>query len=154
MLDRRGDMLPSSTQAAINILNSSGKGFFLMVEGSQIDWGAHSNNAELVAQEVIDFDNAIGIALQYAKDHGNTLVIVTADHETGGMSIINGDFETGAITARFGTTNHTGVMVPVFAFGPGAELFQGIQENTDIFHKMMLLLDLDQPKNPKKNISN
>ena len=92
-----------------------------------------------VVTEVIDFDKAIGKALEFAKKDKHTLVIVTADHETGGMSLQGGDFQQGTVEAKFTTTDHTGVMVPVFAFGPGAELFQGVQENTDLFYKMMSL---------------
>jgi len=110
-----------------------------MVEGSMIDFGAHYNNPNMVAQEMIDFDKAVGVALEYAQSHPHTLVIVTADHETGGMSIIGGNFREGTVNVNFATTNHTGIMVPVFAFGPGAELFQGFQENTDIFFRMMQL---------------
>ncbi len=142
-LDGRGDMLPLASATAINILSNNKKGFFLMIEGSQIDWGAHANNGDYVATEMIDFDKAIGKALEFAENDRNTLVIVTADHETGGMAILNGDYKKGTVMAKFGTTDHTGVMVPVFAWGPGAELFQGIQENTDIFEKMMLLLELN-----------
>ncbi len=143
MLQGRGDMLPLASVTAINILNNNRKGFFLMVEGSQIDWGGHANNTDLVAAEMIDLDKAIGKALEFAEKDRNTLVIVTADHETGGMAITGGDYQKGTLTAKFATTDHTGVMVPVFAWGPGAELFQGIQENTDIFKKMMLLLELN-----------
>lgn len=135
----RGDMLPVATQTALNILTRNKKGFFLMVEGSQIDWEAHANNMAGVANEMIDFDKAIGRALDFAEKDGHTLVIVTADHETGGMSILGGDLQQGILAAKFNTTNHTGVMVPVFAYGPGAALFQGVQENTDIFFKMMSL---------------
>jgi alkaline phosphatase len=142
ILEGREDMLPVSVNTALKILNKNRKGFFLMVEGSQIDWGGHANNTGYVATEVIDFDKAIGIALTFAKNYGNTLVIVTADHETGGMAITNGNFEEGKVSALFSTTNHTGVMVPVFAYGPGSELFQGIQQNTDLFKKMMQLLEL------------
>jgi len=151
VIEGRGDMLPVATTTALNILSNNRKGFFLMVEGSEIDWGAHVNNGNYVALEVIDFDKAIGNALKFAKKDGNTLVIVTADHETGGMAIVDGNYEAGTLTAQFITTNHTGIMVPVFAYGPGAELFQGIQENTEIFDKMMSLLDLDFGKTaPKK----
>jgi alkaline phosphatase len=146
VIEGRDDMLPAATTTALNILSNNKKGFFLMVEGSEIDWGAHANNGDYVALEVIDFDKAIGNALNFAQKNGNTLVIVTADHETGGMAIIDGNYEAGTITAKFSTTNHTGVMVPVFAYGPGAELFQGIQENTEIFDKMMSLLGLDSGK--------
>lgn len=142
MLDGRGDVLPAATQTAMNILSNNRKGFFLMVEGSQIDWGAHANNADFVAAEVIDFDQAIGKALDFAKKDGHTLVIITADHETGGMSLLGGDLQNGTQIAKFASTDHSGVMVPVFAFGPGAELFQGVQENTDLFFKMMSLYEM------------
>ncbi len=137
MDDGREDMLPVAVQTALNILDNNEKGFFLMVEGSQIDWGGHANNTRYVTGEMVDFDKAIGVALEFARNHKNTLIIVTADHETGGMSINGGNMEKGKVEARFTTTGHSGIMVPVFAYGPGAELFQGIQENTDIFKKMM-----------------
>ena len=92
---------------------------------------------------ILDFDKAIGNALNFAEKNKETLVIVTADHETGGMAITGGNMSEGTVTANYTTTNHTGIMVPVFAYGPGAELFQGIQENTAIFDKMMMLLGLD-----------
>lgn len=139
MDDGREDMLPVAVQTALNILDNNEKGFFLMVEGSQIDWGGHANNTRYVTSEMVDFDKAIGVALEFARNHKNTLIIVTADHETGGMSINEGNIEKGKVEARFTTTGHSGIMVPVFAYGPGAELFQGIQENTDIFKKMMKL---------------
>lgn len=142
VIEGRDDMLPVAVNTALKILNKNRKGFFLMVEGSQIDWGGHANNTGYVATEMIDFDKAIGNALTFAKNYGNTLVIVTADHETGGMAITNGNFAEGNVSALFPTTNHTGAMVPIFAYGPGAELFQGIQQNTDLFNKMMKLLGL------------
>ncbi len=143
VVEGRDDMLPASVNTALKIVSKNRKGFFLMVEGSQIDWGAHANNTGYVAMEVIDFDKAIGNALTFAKTNGKTLVIVTADHETGGMALTNGNFNEGKISATFSTKSHTGLMVPVFAYGPGAELFQGFQQNTDIFKKMMKLLQLD-----------
>jgi alkaline phosphatase len=134
---QRGDMLPDATQAALDILSNNEKGFFLMVEGSQIDWGGHSNNTDYIVGEMLDFDHAIGKALDFALREGNTLVIITADHETGGMSINGGNFDKGTVDAGYATTNHTGVMVPVFAYGPGSEEFRGIYDNTDIFKKIM-----------------
>lgn len=133
----RGDMLPVSTQKALAFLDKSEKGFFLMVEGSQIDWGGHDNDIEYVTSEVIDFDKAVGEALKFAELDGETLVIVTADHETGGLSLIGGDINKREISAHFSTDDHSGVMVPVFAYGPGAESFGGIYQNTDVFEKMM-----------------
>ena len=122
----RRDMLPDATVTAIKILNNNKKGFFLMVEGSQIDGGGHDNDIEYIVEEVIDFDHAIEKALEFAKSDGNTLVVVTADHETGGLGINGGNFENGTVEGSFTTGKHTGVMVPVFAFGPGAEEFMGI----------------------------
>jgi alkaline phosphatase len=135
----RGNLVQEGTEKAIKILNKQEKGFFLMVEGSQIDWGGHENNTAYIVQEALDFDIAVGKALKLAAADGETLIIVTSDHETGGMSIETGNFETGKIQAKYTTTNHTGVMVPVFAFGPGAEHFTGVMKNSDIFHKMISL---------------
>ena len=93
-----------------------------------------------------DFDKAIGSVLDYAEKDGNTLVIVTADHETGGFTLgakgRNGyDSDYSVIQPTFGTTNHSATLVPVFAFGPGAEIFTGIYENTEIFHKLVSLVE-------------
>ena len=81
---------------------------------------------------MLDFDQAIGVALAFAEKNKETLVIVTADHETGGFSIENGNFTTGSVMGNFTSDDHSGVMVPVFAFGPGADLFRGFLKNTDI----------------------
>lgn len=124
--------LPLATTTAINLLRQNDKGFFLMVEGSQIDWGAHNNNTSYTASEMLDFDQAIGRALEFAFQDGNTLIVVTADHETGGMAITGGSMEEGWVKSEYITGGHTGIMVPVFAYGPGAEAFMGIMENTDI----------------------
>lgn len=140
----RKDMLSVSTQKAMQYLNQYDKGFFLMVEGSQIDWGGHDNDIEYVTTEVIDFDNAIAEALKFAEQDGETLVIVTADHETGGLTLTDGNINDKTIKAAFSTDHHTGVMVPVFAYGPGAENFMGIYENTDVFKKMMALYGFSQ----------
>ncbi|MCS6967544.1 MAG: alkaline phosphatase [Cytophagales bacterium] len=133
----RGNFLSKGVQTALNVLSQNKKGFFLMVEGSQIDWAGHENDLQYLVQETIDFDKAVGVALDFARKDGKTLVIVTADHETGGLAITNGDIAQGNIEAKFNTKDHTAVMVPVFAYGPGAEAFTGVQLNTDIFHKML-----------------
>ena len=140
----RGDMLPVATAGAIKVLDSSDKGFFLMVEGSQIDWGGHDNNIDYVVDELLDFDRAVKEAVEFATEDGNTLVIVTADHECGGLSLIDGNIQTGDLESHFSTGNHTGVMVPVFAFGQGAEEFTGVYENTDIILKLRRLLGFSQ----------
>ena len=130
------DYLPYATKMAINFLDKhTPNGFFLMVEGAQIDWGGHANNSDYIITELIDFDKAIAKALDFAEKDGNTLVIVTSDHETGGYSIVKGSTHDTLIT-KFTTDYHTADLMPVFAYGPGAEIFGGIYENTAIFHKM------------------
>lgn len=133
----RGEALSISTQKAIDVLSSNKKGFFLMVEGSEIDWGGHANNIEYVVRETLDFDKAVGVALQFALKNKNTLVIVTSDHETGGLALTGGTIEKGEVISGFSTGGHTSVMVPVFAIGPGAEAFTGVYKNTAVFHKML-----------------
>jgi alkaline phosphatase len=133
----RGNMLPESSSKAIQILSKNSKGFFLMIEGSQIDWAEHANAADTTIDETLDFDKAVGVALDFAKADGHTLVVITADHETGGVTITGGDKETHKVKLNFSTKDHTAVMLPVFAFGPGAEKFTGIYENTEIFQKIL-----------------
>jgi alkaline phosphatase len=135
----RKDMLPVATETAINILSNNKKGFFLMVEGSQIDWGGHAGSAIYITEDMLDFDQTIGKAIEFAASNGETLVVITADHETGGMALTGGDMKTGMVKGGFPTGGHTAVMVPVFAYGPGAEEFVGIMENTDIPKKMKKL---------------
>lgn len=135
----RGDMLSIATSKAIDILDNNSKGFFLMIEGSQIDWGGHDNNTDYMVAELLDFDKAIGIALDYAAKNPETLVIVTADHETGGLTLVENDAEKGEMKTSFSTTHHTASPVPVFAMGPGSERFSGFIDNTDIFKIMMSL---------------
>lgn len=137
--DTRGEMLTQATQKAIEVLSANKNGFFVMIEGSQIDWGGHANSTPYIVGEVLDTDRAIGAALKFAAQNRETLVIVASDHETGGMTINDGSFDALTVTARYTTTDHTAVMVPVFAYGPGAEEFMGIFDNTDLFKKMMKL---------------
>jgi alkaline phosphatase len=141
-MPERGRMLPDATMAAINILDDNKKGFFLMVEGSQIDWAGHDNNSPQLVKEVLDFDQTIGRVLDFAKKDGNTLVIITADHETGGLALLNGKFGSDNMKAIFTTKDHTGVPVPVFAYGPGAENFAGFMENSSFKAKLVKLLKL------------
>jgi len=138
----RGEMLPEATLAALDILDNNKKGFFMMIEGSQIDWAAHDNNAEQIAKEVLDLDKTIGKVLDFAEKNKNTLVIVTADHETGGLTMPKGNMSKNELTAAFSTKEHSGVPVPVFAFGPGADNFTGFMENVSFKNKLIKLLKL------------
>lgn len=146
---QRGDQLLQTELTAINLLKQNKRGFFLMVEGSKIDDGGHANDLKYVTEELIDFDRAVGAALDFAIKDGETLVVVTADHETGGLTITDGNLKTGEISGKFSTDDHTGVMVPVFAYGPGAESFMGIYDNHTIFSKFITLMNFNKTKNSK-----
>ncbi len=111
------------------------KGFFMMIEGSQIDWGGHANDSDYIISEMLEFNETIGKIIDFAKRDGETLVVVTADHETGGYAINPGS-KMDTIIGAFTSDYHTATMIPVFAYGPGSELFNGIYENTAIYHKM------------------
>ena len=135
----RDYLIPATKLAPIFLSNHTDNGFFLMIEGAQIDWGGHANDSEYIISEVIEFDRAIGEILEFAEEDGNTLVIVTADHETGGYAL-NAGSTLDSIKAGFTTDYHTATLIPVFAYGPGAELFGGIYENTAIYDKMSFAL--------------
>ncbi|HSH53377.1 MAG TPA: alkaline phosphatase [Bacteroidales bacterium] len=139
----RGEMLPKATEKAIEVLSQNNNGFFMMIEGSQIDWGGHDNDIDYIIAELLDFDRSVGKALEFAEKDGETLIIVTSDHETGGLTLVGGNMNNKTIEVNFSTNYHTADMVPVFAYGPGAEKFSGIYENTDVFHKMMQALGLE-----------
>lgn len=136
-VQERGDQLERTSMTAINILRQNKKGFFLMIEGSKIDDGGHDNKIDVVVDEMIDFDRTIGKVLDFAKKDKKTLIVITGDHETGGLTLTNGNISTGRVEGKFTTEGHTGVMVPVFAYGPGAEAFTGIYHNNTIFNKLL-----------------
>ncbi len=137
------DLLARITKMGIDkVQKANDKGFFLMVEGAKIDYAGHSNSLPGSIVEMLSFDMAIAEALKFADSNGETLVVVTADHETGGLTLIDGDREKGLITGYYVTDDHTPIMLPVFAYGPGSQEFMGIYKNTEIFHKMKKLLKL------------
>lgn len=137
----RGDFLQAASNYAIQELSREPESFFLMIEGSQIDWGGHANDSDYILAEMKDFDKAINAALDFAEKDGNTLVVVTADHETGGYALAagqtDGKSDYDVIEGKFSTGGHTAALVPVFAYGPGADRFNGIYENTAIYDKMI-----------------
>ena len=135
-MEGRTPQLPKMLAITLKKLQSQNAPFFLMVEASQIDWGGHDNDIEYMLSEFEEFNNTIQLALDFAESDGNTLVVVTGDHETGGLVITGGNVAKNEIETRFSTSGHSGIMVPVFSYGPGAEQFKGIYENTAIFHKM------------------
>lgn len=142
--------LQSASKAGMEFLKIHGdpndtEGFFMMIEGSQIDWGGHANDADYVISELLEFDNAIGEALRFAQADGETLVLVTADHETGGMAINSGS-TSDSLNISFSSGYHTATMIPVYAYGPGAELFSGMYENTAIYEKLRLVMGISSKK--------
>jgi len=138
------DYLQAASKKAWSFLeNRSDKGFFLMIESSQIDWGGHANKTDYIVSEMLEFDKVIGDALDFTIANGETLLVITADHETGGFAIQK-ESTMNNIVGAFTSDYHTATMIPVFAYGPGADDFTGIFENTAIFTKMMAQLNLKQ----------
>lgn len=137
--------LPELTAKALDILSQDEDGFFLMVEGSQIDWAGHKNDGTNIVAEVVDFDNAVGVGLDFAEQNGNTLVIITADHETGGFAVLDGSTESQTVdNTGFVYKKHTASIVPLFAFGPGSNRFGGLLDNTDIAKTMIALIGVKE----------
>lgn len=135
----RGDILPASVTKALELLDNR-KGFFLMIEGSMIDDGGHDNKAGHTMEEIFDFDRTLGIVLEWAEKDGQTLVIVTADHATGGMTLLSGSVDEKRIRVNYSTTGHNGIAIPVFAWGPHSEDFVGIYENTELSDRIRALI--------------
>lgn len=128
--------MPQATRMACHFLKTrSDKGFFLMVEGSQIDWAGHANDRNWLRAEMDDFDQTVKAALEFAAADGETLVIVTGDHECGGLSLVK-EVGKNNFKASFTTRLHTASWVPVYAYGPQAALFTGVYQNTDVYEKM------------------
>ena len=136
----RGEFLPEATSIALKNLENT-NGFFLMVEGSQIDFACHNNDSTYLVNELADFNNAINVALEFTKENKNTLVIVTADHETGGLTIVDPDERYTKTEFHFSNGSHSPLLVPIFAYGPGAEKFTGIMDNTEIMKKILDMIN-------------
>ncbi len=142
VLKGRGNLLSELVENGLQYLKSKNKPFFIMIEGAQIDSGGHSNNTGTIITEGIDFDKAITKAIQFADVNPGTLVVITADHETGGFSIPHGDLQSRTIEGNFTTDDHSATLIPVFSYGPGSENFNGVYENNEIFHKILKALHL------------
>lgn len=138
----RKDMLAQAALKEVELMDGNDKGFFLMVEGSQLDDYGHFNDISLLMEETLDFDQTVGALMKWAEKDGETLIVVTADHETGGLALLGGSLHTGSVEVKFTTGDHSGVMVPVYAFGPGCENFKGFYTQKEIFHKIKALLNL------------
>ena len=138
----RGPDMPTQremTNYALDYLDDKCNGFFLMTEGSQIDWAGHSNDIEYMIREFKDFDLTIKDLINFVSANKNTLLIITADHETGGLQLMKQ--KDNSFIVQWGTGSHTGVPVGVYAYGPGSQNFNGMMDNTDIFYKILEVLD-------------
>jgi len=111
--------LADTTKAGLDRLTNE-NGFFAMIEGSDIDSYAHKNEMDNMLKEMAVFDEAIGVANDYVKEHPDTLLLVTADHETGGLKVPDGAAASDLTDALFSTGNHTGADVPLYAAGARA----------------------------------
>lgn len=130
--ERPEPTIEEMTSKAISILARNARGFFVMSEGGKIDSMGHGNDAEGMVRELLMFDDAVRAALEFAKKDGRTLVVVTADHDTGGLAVREPDKDHPAFTPGWVCTGHTANMVPIYAFGPGAERFTGTHDNTEL----------------------
>lgn len=139
---QRGSIFQKATGKALETLSKNKKGFFAMIEGSRVDDFGHFNDLPKLIAEIGDFDRTVGQVLEWAEKDGKTLVIILSDHETGGLSITNGNIKEGKVEGKFANTGHTGILIPVYAYGPQSNQFKGIMENTEIFEKIKALLKL------------
>jgi len=124
-------VLEDCATKALELLDNE-KGFFLMIEGSSIDDWCHRQKVGYMAEELFDFDRTIGKVLQWAEKDAHTLVVVTADHATGGLTLLGGSLEERTVKVNFSTKGHNGILVPVFAYGPHAQEFVGVHENAEL----------------------
>lgn len=135
------NFLADATKDAIEYLQTqSDKGFFLMVEGAKIDYAGHAKSVPGSIIETFSFDLAVAEALKFADQNGETLVVVTGDHETGGLVLLDGDEQTGRVMGVYVTNDHTPAMLPVYAYGPGAEKFTGVYRNTEIARRIKSMI--------------
>jgi len=137
MLEGRAQWLSDAFEkVSTSLAGKNNHSFFIMEEAAQIDYGGHANNIKYVVNEVIDFDAVVGKAIAYADTHEGTLVIITGDHETGGLTLMDGSYDKQIVSAQFTTNDHTGIPVPVFAYGYRSYLFDGVYENTALYTKI------------------
>ncbi len=137
--------LAKLTETAIARLARDIDGFFLMVESAYPDHGGHGNDPDTSILGTIHADWAAQAAVAFAAAHGDTLVICTADHETGALCAVKGTAPDARPVIVYGGTNHSGTPVPLYAFGPGAERFGGHIDNTDIARTIGVLWGVALP---------
>ncbi|UDQ55093.1 alkaline phosphatase [Chryseobacterium indologenes] len=140
----RGNWLSDAFDLTLNDLKSNKKVFFMMIEASQTDGGGHSNNIEQLVTELLDFDHVVGKAMKFADENKETLVIVVGDHETGGLTLLDGSLKEGWVFGNFSTNDHTSIPSSVFAYGPNSREFTGLFENTEVFNKILAAYGIEK----------
>ena len=128
--DGRSPTTTEMARLAIERLDGNPNGFFVMIEESQVDWGGHSNSAEYIQGEMQSLNDLVNYALDYQKQHPEVLVLLTADHECGGVSVHDG--KNSDLDVRFTSDYHSANIVPIWASGPGSEVFDAFMDNTEI----------------------
>lgn len=142
LLDGRAEFLKNGSLKALNLFQD--KSFFLFIEGALIDIGGHDESIENQVSETLEFDEVAGLMLDYAEQNENVLVVVVSDHESGALTILQGDGMN--YIPNYAIDEHSGGMVPVFAYGPGAESFTGLMDNSDIYYKIKDIIDQNLSK--------
>lgn len=137
LLDGRADFLKNGSLKALELFQD--KSFFLFIEGALIDKGGHDESIENQVSETLEFDEVAGLMLDYAEQNDNILVVIVSDHECGALTLLQGDGM--SYIPNYAIDEHSGGMVPVFAYGPGAENFTGIMDNSDIYYKIKSIID-------------
>ena len=137
----REPSLPILVESTIQKLENLDKPFFLLIESAQIDWAAHDNDPMHMNSEMIEFDNTIKTVFDFIDKDDNTLVVITADHETGGAAITGGNLLKSKVKNNYVSGDHTATMVPVFSFGYKAQNFKGVYDNTEIFDKLRTIIE-------------
>ena len=125
--------LSEMISTALEILDNDPDGFFLMVEGGRIDHAGHANDIARNVFETVEFSNAIEKAIDWAQKRTDTLILVTADHETGGLAVLQNNGQGNFPNISWSTTGHTEQNVPIYAWGENAELVNGVMDNTGLF---------------------
>ena len=133
--DGLGDLphLSQMAATALGILARNPAGFFLMIEGGRIDHAGHSNDIERNVCETIEFAKTLRVVMDWSRGRDDTLIIVTADHETGGLQVLENNGAGKFPTVSWSTTGHTDTKVPIYGWGQNAVRIGGVMDNTDLF---------------------
>ena len=123
--------LSEMTSVAIDILDNNPDGFFLMIEGGRIDHAGHENRIDRNIFETKEFENTVQTVYNWAQGHSDTLILVTADHETGGLTVLRNNGKGNIPDISWSTTGHTGSNIPAYAWGVNADMVSAVMDNTD-----------------------